>query len=169
MLSSFIKFSSPNGSLKNNMVFSHFGQVSVTLSFQKSIYYYFIINTTSCKTCFADIQKWTPWTVEWGRRNCGLQGHSRVDPAKATLNCLKGSLPRCCHSTNTTKLFSLFSIIFKFGNPRSLNFHKKAKLWRILVKARLFARWRHFTAYTRILQSFAFCANWDYCYNVIYT
>ena len=158
MLSSFIKFSSSNGSLKNDMVFSHFGQFSVALSLQKSIYYYFIINTTACKTCFADIQEWAPWSFEWGGRNCkrGLQGHSRVDLAKATMNCLKGSLPRCCHSTNTTKLFSLFSIIFKFGNPRSLNFHKKAKLWRILVKARLFARWRHFTTYTRILQSFAF-------------
>ena len=33
MLSSFIKFSSSKGSLKNNMVFSHFGQFSVALSF----------------------------------------------------------------------------------------------------------------------------------------
>ena len=37
MLSSFIKFSFPNGSVKNDMVFSHFGQFSVALSFQKSI------------------------------------------------------------------------------------------------------------------------------------
>ena len=34
MLSSFIKFSSSKGSLKNNMVFSHFGQFSVALSFR---------------------------------------------------------------------------------------------------------------------------------------
>ena len=26
----------------------------------KSTYYYFIINTTACKTCFADIQEWAP-------------------------------------------------------------------------------------------------------------
>ena len=26
----------------------------------KSTYYYFIINTTACKTCLADIKEWAP-------------------------------------------------------------------------------------------------------------
>ena len=96
MLSSCIKFSSPNGSLKNDMVFSHFGQFSVVLSFQKSIYYYFIINTISCKTYFADTKEWAPWTVEWGGRNCecGLQGHFWLDSAKATSNCFRATCTR---------------------------------------------------------------------------
>ena len=62
----------------------------------KSTYYYFIINSTACKTCFAGVQKWTPWTVEWGGRNCerGLQGHSWLDSAKATLNCFRATCTR---------------------------------------------------------------------------
>ena len=54
----------------------------------KSTNYNFIINTTACKTFLADIKEWAPWTFEWGGRNCerGLQGHSRLDSAKGTLN-----------------------------------------------------------------------------------
>ena len=62
----------------------------------KSTHYYFIINTTPCKTCFADVLEWAPWTFEWGERNCerGLQGHSRLDPAKASLNCFRPRFTR---------------------------------------------------------------------------
>ena len=40
------------------LLFSHFGQFRVIIS--KSTYYYFIINTTACKTCLADIKEWAP-------------------------------------------------------------------------------------------------------------
>ena len=62
----------------------------------KSTYYYFIRNSTAWKTCFSGLQKWTPWTVEWGGRNCerGLQGHSWLDSAKVTLNCFRATCTR---------------------------------------------------------------------------
>ena len=63
MLLSFIIFLSPNGSLKNNMatiivvVFPLWPIFCRVINF-KSTYYYFIINTTACKTFLADIKQW---------------------------------------------------------------------------------------------------------------
>ena len=65
MLLSFIIFLSPNGSLKNYMatiivvvflLWPFFCRVIIC----KSTYYYFVINTTACKTCLADIKEWAP-------------------------------------------------------------------------------------------------------------
>ena len=65
MLLSYIIFLSPHRSLKNDMattivvdfpLWSIFCRVIIS----KSTYYYFIINTTACKTCFADIKEWAP-------------------------------------------------------------------------------------------------------------
>ena len=56
---SFIIFLSPNGNLNNDMATMIIvGQFCVIIS--KSTYYYFIINTTACKTCLADIKAWAP-------------------------------------------------------------------------------------------------------------
>ena len=61
MFLSFTKILVSNGSLKNNMVtiivvvfplWPIFRPVIIS----KSTYYYFIINPTACKTCFADIR-----------------------------------------------------------------------------------------------------------------
>ena len=65
MLLSFIIFSSPNGSLKNNMatiivvVFPLWPIFRRVIIFKSTYYYYyyFIINTTACKTCLADIKE----------------------------------------------------------------------------------------------------------------
>ena len=101
MLSSFIIFLSPNGSLKNDMatiivVVFPLWPIICRVIISKSTYYYFIINTTACKTFLADIKEWAPWTFEWGGRNCerGLQGHSWLDSAKATLNCFRATCTR---------------------------------------------------------------------------
>ena len=87
---------SPNGSLKNDMatiivVVFPLWPLFCRVIISKSTYYYFIINTTGCKTFSEDIKERAPWTFEWGGGNCarGLQGHSRLDSAKATLNCFR--------------------------------------------------------------------------------
>ena len=65
VLLSFFIFLSPNGSLKNDMaifivvvfpLWSIFCRVIIS----KSTYYYFINNTTACKTFLADIKEWAP-------------------------------------------------------------------------------------------------------------
>ena len=95
----------------------------------KSTHYYFIINWTACTTCFAGVQKWTPWTVEWGGRNCerGLQGHSRLDPAKATLNCFR---PRAHESRlifETAELFTRIRVDEDLNHSRE-RFQKDIRL-----------------------------------------
>ena len=65
MLLSFIIFLSPNGSLKNNIatiivVVFPLWPIFRRVINSKSSYYYFIINTTACKTCSADIKEWAP-------------------------------------------------------------------------------------------------------------
>ena len=65
MLLSFIIFLSPNGSLKNNratiiVVVFPLWPVFCRVIISKSAYYYLIINTTACKTCFVDIKEWAP-------------------------------------------------------------------------------------------------------------
>ena len=65
MLLSFIIFLSPNGSLKNDMatiivVAFPLWPIFCRVIISKSTYYYFIINTTACKTCLADIKEWAP-------------------------------------------------------------------------------------------------------------
>ena len=62
---SFIIFLSPNGSLRNDMhtiivvVFSLW-PIFCRVIISKSTHYYFIINTTTCKTCLAVIKEWAP-------------------------------------------------------------------------------------------------------------
>ena len=65
MLLSFIIFLSQNGSLKNDMatiivVVFAFWPIFCRVIVSKSTYYYFIINTTACKTFLADIKEWAP-------------------------------------------------------------------------------------------------------------
>ena len=69
MLLSFIIFLSPNGSLKNDMATIIVVVFPLWLLFcqaiiSKSTHYYFIINSTACKTCLADKKEWAPRTVE---------------------------------------------------------------------------------------------------------
>ena len=56
---------SPKGSLKNDMatiivVVLPLWPIFCRVIISKSTYYYFIINTTACKTFLADIKKWAP-------------------------------------------------------------------------------------------------------------
>ena len=65
MLLSFIIFLSPNRSLKNYVatiivVVFPLWPIFCRVMSSKSTYYYFIINTTACKTCLADIKEWAP-------------------------------------------------------------------------------------------------------------
>ena len=169
MLSSFIIFSSPNGSLKNDIVFSHFGQFSVALSFQKSIYYYFIINTTSCKTCFADIQEWAPWTFEWGGGNANVV-------YKDILEWIQQKLPWIvskghCHDVVILQIrpnsFRFFLSYLNLVIPEASISIKKPNsegFW-----------WKQDYLHDDVIllpipESFRVllsCANWDYCYKVI--
>ena len=59
---------SPNGSLKNDMatiivVVFPLWPLFCRVIISKSTYYYFIINTTACKTFLADIKEWAPWIL----------------------------------------------------------------------------------------------------------
>ena len=69
MLLSFIIFLSQNGSLKNDVatnivVVFPLWPIFCRIIISKSTYYYFIIDTTACKTCLADIKEWAPRTFE---------------------------------------------------------------------------------------------------------
>ena len=65
MFLSFIIFLAPNGSLKNDMatiivvVFSLW-PIFCRVIISKSTHHYFIINTTTCKTCLAGVKEWAP-------------------------------------------------------------------------------------------------------------
>ena len=65
MLLSFTIFLSPNGSPKDDMatiivVVFPLWPIFCLVIISNSTYYYFIINTTACKTCFADVKEWAP-------------------------------------------------------------------------------------------------------------
>ena len=65
MLLSFTIFLSPNESPKDDMatiivVVFPLWPIFWLVIISNSTYYYFIINTTACNTCFADVKEWAP-------------------------------------------------------------------------------------------------------------